>query len=291
MNTLSVFTLFAAKQAGVPVRIAHSLSTAGKGEFTRNVMKAVLRLFSRLYPTVLLACSEHAGRWLFGDKAFDKGRVKVIRNAIDANRFRFNLQTRERVRRDLGISEKLVIGHAGRFVTQKNHLYLLDIYKEVHDQRQDSILLLVGDGELRASVAERVRQFGLTDSVLFLGLRDDYHELYQAMDVFVLPSLYEGLPVVGVEAQCTGLPCLFSNRITKETISGRLSEMASLENGAKEWARVIIRQSSINGREEESALCCSKWDVRGEVDKLMDVYYRSCDNPVSLIPSEIYVGK
>jgi glycosyltransferase EpsF len=280
MNTLSVFTLFAAKQAGVPVRIAHSHSTLGKGEFKRNIMKTLLRPFSRLYPTLLLACSEHAGRWLFGDKAFDKGRVKVMRNAIDVNCFRFNLQIRERVRKDLGISEKLVIGHAGRFVSVKNHLFLFDIFKEVHSQRQDSVLLLVGDGELRTAAEERVKQYGLSDCVLFLGLRDDVHELYQAMDVFVLPSLYEGLPVVGVEAQCAGLPCLFSNRFTKETISGRLSEMVPLEIGARKWARMIIRQSSKNRREEESALCCLKWDVMGEVDRLMDAYFSSCENPV-----------
>jgi glycosyltransferase EpsF len=273
MNTLSVFTLFAAKQAGVPVRIAHSHSTLGKGEFKRNIMKTVLRPFSRLYPTLLLACSEHAGRWLFGDKAFDKGRVKVIRNAINVNRFQFNLQTRERVRRDLGISEKLVIGHAGRFMAQKNHLFLLDIFKEVHDQRQDSVLMLVGDGELRTAAEERVKQYGLSDCVLFLGLRDDVHELYQAMDVFVLPSLYEGLGMVAVEAQCAGLPCVLSDQVPKEAKILDDVIFLPLTAGKDKWAQAVCEIKHKRGNYSEE-IAKADYEILGEAKNLVRLYYK-----------------
>jgi glycosyltransferase EpsF len=216
MNTLSIFALYAAKRVGVPVRIAHSHSTAGRGEFARNILKYTLRPFSRLYPTHLFACSEYAGRWLFGNRAFCKGKVVVVRNAIDTKKFKFNPNVRERVRRELGVEGKFVVGHVGRFMPQKNHAFLLDIFAEVHRRSGESVLLLVGDGELKTTIEEKARRLALTNCVIFLNVRDDVNELYQAMDVFVLPSLYEGLAVVRVEAVAAGLPCLVAAGQTTE---------------------------------------------------------------------------
>ena len=209
INALSVFPLRAAKKAGVSVRIAHSHSTSGKGEYAKNALKAVLKTQSNRYPTHRFACSQFAGEWLFGKAA----HFEVVYNAIDLDRFRFNAQARA----DLGlVGNQFAIGHVGRFTAQKNHAFLIDVFAEVAKRRDDAVLLLVGTGEAGASVKALVDERGLTDRVKFLGQRSDVNRLYQAFDAFVLPSLYEGLCLVGVEAQVSGLPCLLSDAITRE---------------------------------------------------------------------------
>ncbi|MBQ9389337.1 MAG: glycosyltransferase family 1 protein, partial [Synergistaceae bacterium] len=196
LNTLSVFPLFAAWRAGVPIRVAHNHSTAGKGEFKRNLMKYILRPFAKVFPTHLCACSSYAGRWIFGDKAMASGRVKVWNNAIETERFAYNESVRNETRKYLKLTDKFVVGHAGRFMTQKNHDFLIDIFAEIHRRRSDSVLLLAGDGPLMDEITAKVMRLGLNDCVIFLGSVNDMERYYQAMDVFILPSLYEGLPVV-----------------------------------------------------------------------------------------------
>lgn len=213
INALSVFPLRAAKKAGVPVRIAHSHSTSGKGEYAKNALKAVLKTQSNRYPTHRFACSKFAGEWLFGKAA----HFEVVYNAIDLDCFCFNAEARAQARADLGlVGNQFAIGHVGRFTAQKNHAFLIDVFAEVAKRRDDAVLLLVGTGEAGASVKALVDERGLTDRVKFLGQRSDVNRLYQAFDAFVLPSLYEGLCLVGVEAQVAGLPCLFSDAITRE---------------------------------------------------------------------------
>lgn len=197
INTLSVFPLYAAKKVGVPVRIAHSHSTTNKKEWKKNLLKQVLRPFSKKYATNYMCCSELAGRWLFGDKAYDEGKVYLLNNAIDLDKFKYDKKIRDKKRKELGIKEDtIVIGHIGRFVAQKNHTFLIDIFNQFHKKEKNSILLLAGQGPLQEEIKNKVRELGLDDSVRFLGQRNDANELYQAFDVFLLPSLYEGLPVV-----------------------------------------------------------------------------------------------
>ena len=220
INTLSVFSLRAAKRAGVPVRIAHSHSTAGKGEMAKNLAKAVLKQFSNIYPTYRIACSRYAGEWLFGKGAdFD-----VLYNAIDLSRFVFNAEVRAQARTELGlIGNQFAIGHVGRFMPQKNHRFLIEVFVEVLKRRKDAVLLLVGSGEAKALVESWAAERGVAEQVKFLGQRNDVNQLYQAFDAFVLPSLYEGLPLVSVEAQRAGLPCFLSDRITREVdVTGKV---------------------------------------------------------------------
>lgn len=244
MNTLSVFWLREAKRAGVPIRIAHSHSTAGKGETARNILKCTLRPFSKVFPTHFCACSEYAGRWLFGDRLYDSGKVKLIKNAIDISTFTFDPQVREIIRKELGIENKLVIGHVGRFMKQKNHSFLIDIFNQVQKREPDSVLLLVGGGELEQEIQDKVSSLGLKDSVWFLGVRNDVHRLLQGMDVFLLPSLYEGLPVVGIEAQASGLKMVASDAVTKEAKIIESFAFMSLSQSAKEWAERAMELSS-----------------------------------------------
>lgn len=213
MNALNVFPLGEAAHAGVPVRISHSHSTAGKGEVVKNAAKAVLRTQANHYPTHRFACSRFAGEWLFG-----KGMpFEVVYNAIDLDGFSFSAVARAKARARLGlVGRQFAIGHVGRFMPQKNHRFLLEVFQKVAERRPDAVLLCVGSGEAEARAESWVAERGLESRVRFLGQRGDVSDLYQAFDAFVLPSLYEGLCLVGVEAQAAGLPCVLSDRITRE---------------------------------------------------------------------------
>ena len=274
INTLSVFSLFAAKCAGVPVRIAHSHSTTNKKEKKKNLIKQVLRPFSKVFATDYMCCSELAGRWLFGNKEYDKGNVYLLNNAIDLEKFKYNEYVRKEKRKELNINDDtLVIGHVGRFVEQKNHRFLIDIFNEVYKQNEKSILLLVGQGPLMEEMKRKIEELGLEDSVKFLGQRNDIDELYQAFDVFCLPSLYEGLPVVGVEAQATGLLCIFSDDMTKETKVLESTIFLTLEQSAKEWAYEIVEKIGEYKRHNTmKEIADNNFNIRTETRKLKEKY-------------------
>lgn len=161
LNTINIFPMYAAKKAGVPVRISHNHSTAGKGETKKNILKYTLRPFAKIYPTHYAACSRLAGEWLFGKKAMEQGKVTIFNNAIELDKFRYNEQVRKEVRKELGISDdKFVIGHVGRVCYQKNQDFLIDIFEKVYEQNPNAILLMVGEGEDLERIKERVRNLG-----------------------------------------------------------------------------------------------------------------------------------
>ncbi len=241
INTLSIFSLFAAKCANVPIRIAHSHTTSNKKEIKKDLMKQMLKPFSKMFATNYMCCSELAGKWLFSNKTYIQGKVYLLNNAIDLDQFKYDKLVGNEVRRELNISKStIVIGHIGRFVEQKNHSFLVDIFYEFHKKYHDSILLLIGQGKDFEKIKEKVKRLNLEKNVLFLGQRNDANRLYQAMDVFVLPSLYEGLPVVGVEAQASGLLCLLSSEMTKETKILNSTQMIPLTESPSYWADKIV---------------------------------------------------
>lgn len=280
ISTMSVFSLFAAKCAGVPVRIAHSHSTTNKKEKKKNLMKQVLRPFSKVFATNYMCCSELAGRWLFGNKEYDKGNVYLLNNAIDLAKFKYNEALRKKKRKELGIKDNtLVIGHIGRFVAQKNHDYLIDIFNEIHKKNNNSILLLAGKGPLEEEIRNKVKELNLEDSVKFLGQRNDANELYQAFDVFLLPSLYEGLPVVGVEAQASGLLCYLSDDMTKETKVLDITKFMSLNNTPEEWADNILDDVKKYKRIDTSKEMTAKnFNIKEEAKKLEEYYLNLYNN-------------
>lgn len=274
INTLSVFSLRAAKKAGVPVRIAHSHSTTNKKEWKKNLLKQILRPFSKVYATKYFCCSELAGRWLFNDKEYDKGNVYLLNNAIDLEKFKYNEDLRRKKRRELEIDDDiLVIGHIGRFVPQKNHTFLIDIFNEIYKKNKKSILLLVGQGPLMNEIKEKVNLLKLTNSVRFLGQRYDTNELYQAFDLFILPSLYEGLPVVGVEAQASGLICLLSDNITKEIKVLESTKFMKLSQNSLEWANISIEYVKLYKRKNTTKEMTDKrFNIKKEGELLQKEY-------------------
>lgn len=235
LNALSIFPLRVANAVGVPVRIAHSHSTMGKGEYAKNSMKVILKHFSNIYPTHRLACSKYAGEWLFGkNKQFE-----VLYNAIDLKSYVFDAKVRKSVRCDLNISDDtFVIGHVGRFMPQKNHRFIFDVFEKLLKLRSNSILICVGSGKSEAYFKQLARIHGISDKVIFLGQRNDVDRIYQGFDAFVLPSLYEGLGLAAIEAQTAGLPCLLSSAVPKESNVNGESIFLPIEN-PKLWAKKL----------------------------------------------------
>lgn len=225
-------------------------------------------------PRNIFACSELAGRYLFGNKAFDRGKVKIIHNAIDIEKFKFDEVARKKLRKEFGIKDStVVIGHVGRFVQQKNHTFLVDVFNEYHKKNLDSKLLLVGSGPLEDEIKKKVERLGFKDSVLFLGQRDDINKLYSVMDIFCLPSLYEGLPVVGVEAQAAGLPTIFSNRISEEVIVSSYAKIVSIQDTGFYIEKINNATRSIK-KQRTYATVFEYMDINNEVSTLEKIYCR-----------------
>lgn len=274
INTLSIFSLFATKCAGVPVRIAHSHSTTNKKEKKKNFVKQFLRPFSKLFATHYMCCSELAGRWLFGDKEYDNGNVYLLNNAIDLDKFKYNEEKRKKKRKELNIEDDtLVIGHVGRFVEQKNHRFLVDIFNEIYKQNANSLLLLAGQGPLMKEIEIKVKNWGLEKNVRFLGQRKDINELYQAMDLFLFPSLYEGLGMVAVEAQVSGLPCVVSTEIPEIAKVTEKITFINLENKIETWTEIIFKYlKNINRKNINFTDGIRKYDIIKETTKLEKKY-------------------
>lgn len=267
INALSVFPLRSAKRVGVPVRIAHSHSTGGKGEHVKNVAKTVLRKFSNVYPTHRFACSRYAGEWLFGKDA----NFEVVYNAIELERFAFNADIRANMRADLGLdNDAFVVGHVGRFMPQKNHDFLIGVFAELVNLRPDSVLLCVGNGELRSAVEASVADRGLSDKVMFLGQRGDVNQFYQVFDAFVLPSLYEGLCLVGIEAQVAGLPCFLSDRITREVNVTGTVRFLPIED-VRAWVEALASLNA-QGRPPFCPSSFSNYDILHAASRLAGMY-------------------
>ncbi|SFB30016.1 Glycosyltransferase involved in cell wall bisynthesis [Cohnella sp. OV330] len=218
MDKMSGLVLFAAKKAGIPIRIAHSHNTMSEGGYAARLYKWYVGNRIASSATVRMACSTAAAAWLFPNKA---GDTLILKNGIESGRFAFQEEVREQVRAELEISaQTFAVGHVGRFLHQKNHAYLIDRFAELLTRHEDSVLVLAGDGPLRSQIEQKVRDYGIQSKIRFLGVRSDVDRLMQGFDVFVFPSFHEGLPVTLVEAQGAGLPCVISDSITNEVDMG-----------------------------------------------------------------------
>ncbi len=270
LNTLSVFPLFTAWVAGVRVRVAHNHSVPGGNEWKRNAIKKVLKYFSKLFATDYCACSEVAGRWLFGDKSFNQGEVTVFKNAIDYNRFHLiNAGESDCLKRSMGIGKQFVVGHIGRFTYAKNHTFLLDIFEEIKKYNRDAILLLVGDGELYDTITSSIEKRGLKDSTLLLGQKQHTEKYYAAMNVMIMPSFFEGLSMATVESQACGVPVVISEAIPEEAIVSDGCVYMSLSASPKEWADKAISLCSKELRYTERY---TEYNIKNAIVKLETFY-------------------
>lgn len=273
-STMNLFPLRVAKKCGIPVRISESLSMANERE-PKTVLKLVLRRFSKLYATHFMSCGEDCGRWQFGDTLFDAGKVDVFKTAIDSRKNSFDPALRSRTRAELGVADdELLAGFIGRFAAQKNPMFLMEIVDELCKLNPKAKFLLIGDGEYREQMLSYMDSNGFADRVIYLGRKEDIVGYYQAMDCFLLPSLYEGLPVVGLEAQCAGADVFFSSEITPEASFCELGHFLPLTDGAKKWAeRINATFISMRKRTSHSDECIAAgFDSRAEASRLQDYY-------------------
>ena len=266
-DCLSSVGLKCAEECGIPVRIAHSHSSSANRNFKYYIKKHYMKFIPR-YASDLVACGKQAGDWMFGGSPY-----RIVRNAINIKKYTYDDEKAKTKRKELGFDNELVVGHVGQFRQEKNHIFLLKIMKELLKKRSDAKLLLVGDGEGRKEIVEKAKEYGIAEKVVFLGNRNDVNELMQVMDIFVLPSLYEGVPLVLIEAQATGLPCVISNRVSKESIIvDRLVDVKQLSQSESEWADFIL--TKINSRRKDYSLEMKEagYDIITSAQLLQDFY-------------------
>ena len=256
-----------AKQHNIPVCIAHS-HNSNQTKDIKYLLKLHYKKNIKKYADYLFACSQEAGKWMFNTNNF-----KVLNNAIDAKKYSFNEEIRDAIRKEFNISnDSIVLGHVGRFFPQKNHEFIIDIFNKIHFNNPNTYLILVGEGDLKKSIIEKVKELHLEDHVIFTGVRSDVNKLLQAMDVFLFPSLYEGLPVSIVEAQAAGLPCLISDKVPIECKKTDLVYQLNLDDSVDVWADKVNELSYIVRRDTYEDIKNSGFDII-ENAKWLEKYY------------------
>lgn len=261
-----------ARTSGVENVIVHS-HCGGFKNLKYKVIKLISTPYLLKYPTKYYACSNLAAEWKFPKSIVKNNKYVVLKNAVDTSKLYYSEEIRNKMRKELKIEDKFVVGHIGRFSIQKNHEFIIDVFRKILEKKKNSVLLLIGTGELQDNIKLKVKELGIEKNVLFLNLRKDINELLNSMDVFLLPSFFEGLPVVGIEAEATGLPVYTSDRVTKELPIQDLVKYYSLDDGSEKWANNIIDDyKGKNRRNTTDEIIKSGYDVKVAA-KIMQDYY------------------
>ncbi len=269
-STASIY-LKIAKKYGL-FTIAHSHS-AGSDHSFMHLLYCLLSYNTRNIADYFFACSKVAGIDRYGKKIVNSNRFMVLNNAIDSNLFSFNKELRSKVRNELNLKNKMVIGHIGRFTKEKNHIFLLNIFKNIYNQNKDAVLLLVGDGPLREKIEKLASDYGVKDNVIFTGVREDVNRLIQAMDVFVFPSVYEGLGIVLIEAQTSGLPCVISDKVPSESVMVKeLVSSCKLTDSLDDWKYKIMSSLNIKRESRNNDIIKHGYDIAYTVKTLENFY-------------------
>lgn len=273
------FVLWYAKKYGINVRILHSHSSRTISEKVIQRLAAnCLKIPASLLTTDKFACSPEAGKYLFGRFAVKTGRVKIIHNAIDIEKFKYDKEERDEIREKLNISNKFVVGHVGRFMEPKNHDFLIDVFEKIYKKEKNAVLVCVGSGGLEETIKKKCIDLRIDDRVMFLGFRSDVNKIMQAFDLLIMPSLFEGLPVTGVEAQALGVPALFADTITKDAAILPQSSYLSLKQSPEEWADKALEYKTMQKEENPSKYIVQKgYDLKLETKKLEEYYFMSCE--------------
>lgn len=257
-----------AKLCGVKNVLVHGHSTRTNHPFIHTILKHPMMWLSR----ECIACSEATGTWLYGSHPYT-----LLNNAVELDKFRFEETLRQQYRKEFGIREEFLIGHIGHFTEPKNHFFLMDVFAAFHKLEPNSKLLLISDGPRFQQVQEKAAQLGLQDAVIFAGRRSDVAGIYSAMDLFILPSCWEGLPLVMVEAQMNGLPLLVSDAVTKAAKCTERVWYKSLADGAQRWAEKLreLKSQSFDRRTDFRGVIAEKgFDIQVEAEKLRNLYLK-----------------
>lgn len=258
-----------AKKHGVKT-IIHSHSTSN-GTGAMAMAKNALQFPLKKQADILMACSTEAGLWLYGEKAMQSDKYVFMPNGVDLERFSYNAEARNRLRKELGLEGKFVVGHVGRFMADKNHGFLVEAFAKLKEQKPDSALLLVGEGALQLQTAQKAVQLGVAEDVIMTGNRNDVAELLSAMDVFAFPSIREGLPVTLIEAQAAGLPCLISENISPDVDVSKLAKRLPIDSPER-WAEEMLRKQE--RMDVKADIIKAGFDVKDSAKKMQELYTR-----------------
>lgn len=260
--------------AGVSTRIYHSHSAyvSGKSRIKMIIYSHMRRVIEK-YGTDFFACSKVAADWMYRKSQIEDGKIKVIHNGIDTNKFVYNESSRKKVREGLGIAnEDFTIIHTGRFTKQKNQKFVIEVFREIYNKERNAKLLLLGEGDMMEDIKQMVRDADLCRAVFFLGLKPNVFDYLSAADVYVMPSLYEGLPVAAIEAQCSGTPCVMSSNITEEVKLTENVKFLSLNESASKWADVILKYKNTIRIGQSNSVKSAGYDM-SDVAHSMEQFY------------------
>ena len=273
-DIMSIFPIYFAKKANINLRIAHAHNAFKSNNKFKVFIHKILLSSLEKNSNYWAACGKEAAIDLWGKKNVDSGKVNIINNAIDLERFRFNDDVRNQIREKLEIKDKFVIGNVGRLSHQKNHKFIIEIFKHIYNVEKNTVLLLVGNGELEYEIRNQVKEFGLEENVRFLGLRNDIDKILQGMDIFLLPSKFEGLPIVLVEAQACGVRCVVSDVVTKEIDITNKIDYISLNEEVKIWSDKILSYKDNKDNRDKVLNIIKKagFDIIEEAKNLEKVY-------------------
>ncbi len=267
-HSLAALDLLVAREGGAKQLIMRSSNTGSGGKIT-TVVHRCFRFLPQTVPTVKLAPSTEAAEYTFGKGCIGRGEAFLLHNAIDTSVYCFDENGRERLRKEMGLEDKFVVGHVGRFNQQKNHAFLIDVFQELHNRNPQARLVLVGKGELEQAVRQKVCALGLEEYVIFTGVRQDIPQLLSAFDVFLFPSLYEGMPNTVIEAQATGLPCVISDTITQQARITDLIRFCSLQSSVLTWADACLKVTSVNRAKYSNTLIEAGYDISAVVPQFV----------------------
>lgn len=269
-TNLDIFYLREAKKWKIPVRIMHAHNTSYD---ISKIRMTVLRLMSKVYANYYFACSKEAGQFMFGKKIVNNTKFFVINNAINVEKYTYNEEVRKKLRKGLKLEDSFVIGNISRMTEIKNHKFLIEIFNEISKLQNNARLLLIGDGPLKKELEDKVKELKIEDKVIFYGITKKVNELLQVMDVFVLPSLFEGVPVTIIEAAASGVKFVISDKINSHLNPSNLELKLSLNLSAKQWAEKIIQFSKNYIRKNENELLKnSGFDIHHQVKELEGIY-------------------
>ena len=264
-HAFAFIEMYTAWRAGVKTRAAwsHFSDYQGRSRLKRHA-NTIARPFLRMFTNIFLACTPDAGRWLFG-----KQNCHIINNAIDLDKFKFNKDTRDNIRKKHGLQDEFTIGMVARLVPVKNHHFALDVFGEPCHRRENTAFLIIGDGELRAQLEAYATNLGIADRVIFTGAVSNVHEYYSALDLLLVPSFHEGFGITAVEAQASGLPVLISSTAPQEVKISELACFKDLKDGAEAWAKAITTFKS--HKREPINLTASGFQIATEAAKFQDL--------------------
>lgn len=276
-SAMGFMDLKIAKKAGARVCCARSSNASDGNGLKAKVCHRLGRLLYNKYVDVKVAPSDLAAKYTFGAKAYENGKVTIIHNGVDLDVFKYCPEERNCIRNELSVPKDVkLVGHVGRFNEQKNHMFLLEIFQKMHSAAPNTVLLLVGKGELDGKIREKATELGISDSVIFAGVRSDVPHLLSAMDVFVFPSFYEGMPNTVIEAQATGLPCIIADTITKEADITGLVRYLPLGD-ADTWAKEALSAVSAERADTKSHFVTNKYDIGSVADEFAKYMYKDSD--------------